>query len=573
MKLSISGKRTCLWHGVLFLAIALLLCAVNPVTVLAEQAISNNITYEYELTNNGTARILQVLDANPNQMLTLPEELDGYTVTAIGPGFLQPSASEEGTFGPVTISKTITQIDPLFLDCVTIKNNSFTNPFSIFIDERNPSFSYIYQDQTGCLIETETGRLICVIEKDASRVTIPEGVKILGSGSFHGLTISDLFLPVSLEMIEPGSLTSAAHIECISISEDNPVFFAYHDTLRDHQDRVYFPFDDTFPAEDSNYIETTESHEIRENREAEARRTEAVENTIGTILGVLVILVGGALLITIIVQFFKRNGHLALDKTFSELQVIFFGIGFLACCLLFMLIFNNISLYEMWETDKVFTCLLLGTILIYGITGFIVDLYIADSPFWAFMTVLFRLLLVGIAYGLFALENLLTNIFLLALAAFALLIVIRGAFFLIEGFGLARLFIAAGSAVDAMASDYTLSLTSADELDDFRSETPFGSTRQYLGLDGEFYKVKLNRFSNSVTVMRDGEEIPAHRMPDGSIHLDISHKADDAQRVLREKSATNLSSTKREQLTALLLGLVIFLPFLLIIFRLQYVGS
>ena len=166
-----------------------------------------------------------------------------------------------------------------------------------------------------------------------------------------------------------------------------------------------------------------------------------------------------------------------------------------------------------------------------------------------------------------------TNIFLLALAAFALLIVIRGALFLIEGLGLARLFIAAGSTVDAMTSDYTLPLTSSDELDDFRSETPFGSTRQYWGPDGEFYKVKTERFSNNVTVMKDGEEIPAHRMPDGSIHLDISHKADDSHRILHEKSATNLNSTRRERLTALFLGLVIFLPFLLIIFRLQYVGS
>ena len=181
---------------------------VNEDTDLEAESFTTVIgdeTYTYEILEDGTAKITFYHDEdykNIPDVTSIPEEIDGYQVS---------------TLDDMSYSKS--DIDPywrafrtLFIpDCVTkIVGNPFANVQSFSVNPSHPTLAVI----DGALFNKQEKSLI---EADDYAPIIPEGIKKLGTRSYHYDSDKNMVIPESVEEID-----DYAFVQGSSIVSSNP---------------------------------------------------------------------------------------------------------------------------------------------------------------------------------------------------------------------------------------------------------------------------------------------------------------------------------------------------------------
>jgi hypothetical protein len=194
--LSVKGGKTKM-KKIGFLFVTVLMLVLFAVSASAETT-EDHLVYT---ANNGEVTIIDY-DYEGDELLdvVIPNEIDGYPVTAIG-----ESAFSECAIASITIPSSVTTIaDGAFVLCPFLK--------FIKVDENNEYFS---NDKDGVLFNKDKTKLIfypCGYEfpinhltlyaDNLKKYTIPQGVEIIGRCAFVVALFTELIIPDSVTTIE-----------------------------------------------------------------------------------------------------------------------------------------------------------------------------------------------------------------------------------------------------------------------------------------------------------------------------------------------------------------------------------
>ncbi len=176
-----------------------------------------NIYYYYISSNNEiTITYCRVVSAN----LTVPSEIDGYTVTAIEEYALEHNSS----LVSITIPNTITNIgDGAFYSC--------TNLEEIIVVDGNT----VYASLDGVLFSADKTILIYYpIGKTNTSYTVPDGVITIDEGAFENCNnLTSITISASVTSIEGILYEFSDNLESINVDEDNTVYLSVDGVLYD----------------------------------------------------------------------------------------------------------------------------------------------------------------------------------------------------------------------------------------------------------------------------------------------------------------------------------------------------
>ncbi len=206
---------------------AFLLCCILPAAV-AEQSLKAG-DYTYILQADGTAEI--ILYEGSEETVTVPLELNGTAVTAIGPSAFQANKTlaelviRDGivslgdyalrrctSLAKVTLPATLTEIgmNP-FEGCAALTD--------LAVAEGNPNL-YL---SDGVLYSREDSRLVCYpMTKDLSAYTLPEGTRIIGASAFYGNeSITQLVVFDTVRAIGRRAFYQCGNLRYINLQDTN----------------------------------------------------------------------------------------------------------------------------------------------------------------------------------------------------------------------------------------------------------------------------------------------------------------------------------------------------------------
>ncbi len=212
-------------------AILLLIAGIVLVAVLAGNdeehtrknereivSVKENSEYRYNLYNDGSAGILGYLGGN--KIITVPEQIDGATVTDI-----ENSAFESSSLTGIVLPETITRIgDRAFFGCEVL--TSLTVPKTVktvgkdaFIIVKNGAHSFIpwVYSREGSFVIIGDGILIAYIGTAPKDMKIPEEVRHICRFYFSGPSITSLTLPKKLRSIGDSAFEDFSAITSIKL--------------------------------------------------------------------------------------------------------------------------------------------------------------------------------------------------------------------------------------------------------------------------------------------------------------------------------------------------------------------
>lgn len=152
--------------------------------VLPAVMFSGGVSYNYDITSYGTAVITAVNIYDGSDDITIPESIDGYTVTEIG------NNAFIGRFSlkKITVPDTVTSIgNSAFMSCTSLTEVTIGNGVTALPDD-------------------------CFFSCTAlETVNLPETLRTIGDDVFFGCDNLDLYIPQSVESI--GSNALGIHID------------------------------------------------------------------------------------------------------------------------------------------------------------------------------------------------------------------------------------------------------------------------------------------------------------------------------------------------------------------------
>lgn len=495
-----------------FFLCALLILACLSLPAGAETFSDGDLVYTYERTEENTARLLSITGANPWAGVTIPREVDGIAVTSIGPGFLQEDLSGSD-LAQLFIPNTVTEIDPNFLSGINLYNmNAKKDQQLLILEEGNPVYTYLFDAEhiTGCLMETDTCRVIAIPERRSKTLAIAPGAKILGAYALVGLTIDTLSLPASLVQIEDGALSRTKKITYVELDDDNPVFSLKKHKLWDDQGNVIYPPEKNVPPETKPLTPEQIQHRQEE---------EQTEFWI-TVLGIVLIV---ALLLTIIFVIWhsvRGYGAMSLREMFSQPQLFFFDIVLCGSVLLIPQLLEEAELLAAGNE------LALAGLIVCGVVGVIwIAVEIITSLGWSPFRILFKLIPIVAAIGLSLTGSFLGNIMYVIVGWRIFSNAARGAWSIFCGLGLAPVFELLGDIGDAIAEDMPLTLVDSLEVKDLSYSDPTHRDRVFVGPNGSFLHLRETPYSDTAQVKYNGKTYTATRIPGGQWQVHIPSEA------------------------------------------------
>ena len=240
-------NRTTMTKRLSCLLMALLLC-LPALFSCAETR--TKWSYQFEVMDDGTAKITEYRGSDTE--LIIPEELDGYPVTAIGDGVFQLKQKLISVVipnGVVSIgAKAFSSCDgiqkiTLPKSLKTIGNRAFSNckgltqivlpegleqmgenPFALCDNLTDVSFSgpnAVYEVRDGALINKQENRLVSWLHQaDQGAYTVPDDIRIIGRSAFvECKDLTSVTLPEGLEIIEESAFNRCTELDSITLPE------------------------------------------------------------------------------------------------------------------------------------------------------------------------------------------------------------------------------------------------------------------------------------------------------------------------------------------------------------------
>lgn len=163
--------------------------------------IKSELDIRWEECNGGVV-ILSITGQPLGGTLTIPNEIEGKKVVAIGTDALNPDDSSTLTgITTLTIPKTVTSIAHAALGC----NTSLTK---IIVEEGNPKYSTV---DNGKLLLELSGSDYAVIQAASypnGTITIPEGVVAIRYEAFANMKIGKIVFPSTLKTVDKAAFNS-----------------------------------------------------------------------------------------------------------------------------------------------------------------------------------------------------------------------------------------------------------------------------------------------------------------------------------------------------------------------------
>lgn len=539
---------------------SLLLVFSLGIGVSAETFQEGDIVYTYEITGENTAKLLSVTGVNPKAGFEVPRKLDGCTVTAIGHGFLTEAYDE---LVSLSIPNTVTQIDPGFLFGVKLSNiHAGQDQMLLQLEEENPTYTYSFEDGVGCLVETDTGRMIAVPEKRNKTLAIPSQVKILGASALEGHSIHTLYLPASLEKIESGALDAAEKIEWLEL-EDDAAFTIQGKKLLDAEGNVVFPAEkETDPTESYTTADGLTVTPMTQEQKQELREKERKDRWInGLGYGLAALLVIAVVLV--IWQTIRGEGPMQLASLFEQPPLFFFD---MVLCIGILLLPQMLEEEVFWLAGDKLAIALTIVAIVMGIAGVVAE-FIHAGVFWALPRLLVKALLLVVLAALSLTESIFAMVPVAVVAWRVVTNAARGAWSIFCGLGLAPVFEVIGNMADMMTETTSTILTPQAEFRDMQYKDSTGTRRYFMGPNG-IVSVKEEPYSDTVQVNYDGRTFKGTKLADGSLLLDEPlYKAE----IPTTSQKTRKKLTLQECVQFVLIGAGRLVPSILIL--LQFIES
>lgn len=230
-------------------AVAFTGCITNTVNNFSSESSSHieevRNVFKYEANGEGTCTVTGIINGKTSDV-TIPEQLDGNTVTEIG----YAAFASNDNIVSLSIPETVKVIgDFAFSNCsniseiilseniVSIGEQAFfgCDPEKIIVDSENN----VYRQEGNCLIEKESGMIIlgssvsvipanaevlgigrCAFGKCSGMVEIqiPDNVKIIEEYAFVNCTsLKKVVLPEGLKIINSYIFNGCTSLECVDI--------------------------------------------------------------------------------------------------------------------------------------------------------------------------------------------------------------------------------------------------------------------------------------------------------------------------------------------------------------------
>ena len=193
-------QKKSLWT--VLVVVLLMVLAMNGAAADEEAFKSRN--YRYRILEDGTAEITKY--SGGDEVLKIPETLDGKTVTGIGDyAFYQCDALESIVLPDSMVSMGTNP----FLDCESLKN--------IRVSPEQPVFAVI----DGVLFNKAEKSLICYpAGKQEEAYEVPQGIQQIGDSAFwHCASLTSIKLPDSVTSIGDGAFSSCSALTSIELPE------------------------------------------------------------------------------------------------------------------------------------------------------------------------------------------------------------------------------------------------------------------------------------------------------------------------------------------------------------------
>jgi len=181
----------------------LLILAASCAMAADDPVVYTSDSWSYTLLEDGTAEIIGC--DSKAQMLTIPSELDGYTVTRLG-----DKAFSNSRMSVVTIPDSI----------VSVGTNPFRSCFNLFsfnVSPTHPTLEVI----DGVLFEKNEKRLICYpMNLRVDSYAVPEGTVSIGDSAFYNCgALKEVTLPDSLTQIGAYGFYGCYKLSSITLPE------------------------------------------------------------------------------------------------------------------------------------------------------------------------------------------------------------------------------------------------------------------------------------------------------------------------------------------------------------------
>ena len=184
----------------IFLALVMTLTALPLSGLTASAAFSGDFVYEVLSEEDKTCKLT---DYNGEATaLTIPSELDGYTVISIEAN----SFSSSHTLTSITIPESVINING-FIDCMSLE--------SITVSDNNPA----YASENGVLLSKDKTELLQYpLAKPDLTYTVPASVQTIKAEAFYSnLKLEELIVPNGVVTIEDGALLEMMSLKTLRI--------------------------------------------------------------------------------------------------------------------------------------------------------------------------------------------------------------------------------------------------------------------------------------------------------------------------------------------------------------------
>jgi len=172
---------------------------LNNVSEYASMAVYNSMDgqYQYQILKGNKAKIVAYTGSDMD--VVIPEEIDGRKVVALGNAIFS-------SVDTVKIPASIEEMDgnPFY----------FSRVESIEVDRGNE----VFYMQDNALIEREGRRLVCYVV-DGEYVTIPDGIRTIGSYCFSLGSFREAYIPDGVRTIEEYAFYECRGLETVTIPD------------------------------------------------------------------------------------------------------------------------------------------------------------------------------------------------------------------------------------------------------------------------------------------------------------------------------------------------------------------